>query len=223
MGSTLVQLLPLALGVLASPLPIMAVVLLLLGGRPRATGLAFVCGWILGLTALGLLGILILNGTAIFNSQGDGPAVRIATAVLGCVLLVLAVLQWRDRPRRGEDGELPKWMAALTTFSSLKSFGLGATLAAVKPKNLVLTVAAATTISESGMAIGQELVALAVFVMVASIGVAAPLVVFFALGSRATATLERWGAWLTRHNAVVVAAVLLVIGLLLVGSALGQD
>ena len=220
MGSTLAQLVPVALGVLASPLPIMAVVLLLLGKRARSNGSAFVGGWLVGLVALGLIGILILNGTSVFGSQGTGPVVRSLKAVLGAVLLVLAVLQWRDRPRGGQEAKAPSWMAALATFTPAKSFGLGLTLAAIKPKNLVLTLAAATTISESGIEVGRELVALAVFVLIASIGVAAPLVCYFALGSRAPATLERWGTWLTRYNAVVVAAVLAVIGLLLVASAI---
>ena len=219
MGPTLAQLLPLALGVLASPLPIMAVVVLLLGERARATGAAFVAGWLVGLVAVGLVGVLILNETSVFGSQGSGPAVRSLKAILGAALLVLAALQWRGRPREGEEGESPTWMSTLATFTPTKSFGLGATFAAIKPKNLVLTLAAATTISESGMDIGPELAALVAYVLVASVGVAAPLVVYFSLGSRASVTLERWGRWLTSNHSIVVAVVLLVIGLLLIRSA----
>lgn len=222
MAATIAQLVPLAVGVLASPLPIMAVVLLLLGDRARASASAFVGGWVVGLLTVGLVGVLILNETSVFGSDGSGPTVRVLKAVLGVALLVLALLQWRKRPRRGEQGEAPNWMAALVTFPPAKAFGLGWSLAAIKPKNLVLTLAAATTISESGMQIGRELLALSAFILIASPGVAAPLVTYFAMGDRATATLERWGRWLTQHNASVVAIVLLVIGLLLVGAALGE-
>ncbi len=220
MGSTLAQLIPLAIGVLASPLPIMAVVLLLLGERARATGSAFVVGWIIGLVSVGLVGILILNETSVFGSQGSGPVVRLLKGLLGSALLVLAVLQWKQRPQPGEQAELPKWMAALASFSPSKSFGLGWTLAAIKPKNLVLALAAATIITESGMEIGSELIALAAFALAASIGVSAPLVVYFALGDRAAVTLDRWGRWLSRNKSVVMAVVLLVIGLLLIASAI---
>lgn len=220
MGSTLAQLIPLVIGVLASPLPIMAVVLLLLGERARATGSAFVAGWIAGLASVGLVGILILNETSVFGSQGSGPAVRSLKGLLGIALLVLAVLQWKQRPRPGEDAELPKWMAALASFSPWKSFGLGWMLAAIKPKNLVLALAAATIITESGMEIGSEMIALAAFALAASVGVAAPLVVYFALGDRAALTLDRWGRWLSRNKSLVMAAVLLVIGLLLIASAI---
>ncbi len=211
---------PLAIGVLASPLPIMAVVLLLLGDRPRATGSAFVGGWIVGLVSLGLFGIVVLSGTAIFGAQGAGSAVRVAKALLGIAILALAVMQWRDRPRDGATVELPKLMSSLTTFSPIKAFGIGATFAAIKPKNLVLTLAAATVISDAGMTVGKEALALGAFVVVATLGVAAPLLTSFALGSRSTTTLDRWGIWLTRYNAVVVTVVLSVIGLLLVASAL---
>ncbi len=222
MATTLAQLLPLALGVLASPLPIMAVVVLLLGERARVTGAVFVASWLVGLVSIGLIGILILNETSVFGSQGSGAVVRSLKAVLGAALVVLAALQWRGRTREGEDGDAPKWMSALATFTPMKAFGLGWTFAAIKPKNLVLTLAAATTISESGMALGSEVASLAAYVILASIGVAAPLVVYFALGARASVTLERWGRWLTRNHSVVVAVVLLVIGLLLIGAALRE-
>src|SRR5262249_46610206 len=45
---TLDQMLPSALGVALSPIPIAAVVLMLLTGRSRANGMAFILGWVSG-------------------------------------------------------------------------------------------------------------------------------------------------------------------------------
>ena len=52
-------------------------------------------------------------------------------------------------------------MSALDTFTPAKSFGLGLLLSSVKPKNPLLTVAAATAISEAGLPVGQEAIATA--------------------------------------------------------------
>jgi hypothetical protein len=69
---------------------------------------------------------------------------------------------------------------------------------------------------EGGHTGAQEAVALAVFVIVASIGVAVPMVAYFALGSRASSILDGWRTWLVRNNATIMTVVLGVIGVLLV-------
>ena len=51
-GSILTELIPLALVVALSPLSIIPAVLVLHTPRPRPTGLAFLVGWLLGLTVL---------------------------------------------------------------------------------------------------------------------------------------------------------------------------
>jgi cytochrome c biogenesis protein CcdA len=59
-----------------------------------------------------------------------------------------------------------------------------------------------------------------VVVAVASLGVAAPVVLALALGERAAAPLEGMRVWLVRNGAVVMSVVLLVIGVTLIGDAL---
>ena len=49
MGEAIGQSLPLAIGVALSPIPIIAVVLMLTTPRARANGPAFVLGWLVGL------------------------------------------------------------------------------------------------------------------------------------------------------------------------------
>jgi hypothetical protein len=63
-------------------------------------------------------------------------------------------------------------------------------------------------------------VALVVFILIASLGVAAPIVIFFALGDRAGPLLERLKNWLVENNAVIMAVLLLIIGVKLIGDAI---
>jgi hypothetical protein len=61
MGEAIGQSLPLAVGVALSPVPIIAVVLMLTTPRARTNGPAFVLGWLLGLGVVGAV-VLALAG-----------------------------------------------------------------------------------------------------------------------------------------------------------------
>ena len=67
----------------------------------------------------------------------------------------------------------------------VKSFGVAVLLSAVNPKNLGLTIAAAASISAAGLSGGDEIIVLVVFVLIASLGVAIPVLLNLILGSKA--------------------------------------
>ena len=125
------------------------------------------------------------------------------------------------RPSGGdEQGQLPKWMQAIDAFGAVKSFGMGAALAAVNPKNFLMTVAAGAAIAQAGINGGQQAGTLAIFIVIASIGVGAPVVVFFALGDRSVTVLAELKDWMSGHNAAIMAVLLLVIGAKLLGDGI---
>jgi hypothetical protein len=70
MGSAIGGSLPLAVGVALSPVPIIAVVLMLTTRRARVNGPAFVIGWLAGLGAIGAI-VLSLSGPAGASSSGS--------------------------------------------------------------------------------------------------------------------------------------------------------
>jgi len=59
MGDAIGQMLPFAVGVLLSPMPVVALVLMLVTPKAKANGLAFLLGWVLGLAVVGGLVLLI--------------------------------------------------------------------------------------------------------------------------------------------------------------------
>ncbi len=147
MGEAIGQVLSLGVGVALSPVRIIAVVLMLGTPRARANGPAFVLGWVVGLAIVGTLVLIAAGGAD--ASEGGEPAtwVDVLELVLGCLLALVALKQWRGRPHEGEEAALPKWMQAIDTFKPGKAFGMGVLLSAVNPKNLLLTVAAASPCS----------------------------------------------------------------------------
>lgn len=80
-----------------------------------------------------------------------------------------------------------------------------------EPQNLFLAVAASVAVAEATDNIGAQAVGIVVFVVVGSIGVAAPVATQLA-GDRAGATLARVDEVITRYNAVIVGAVLIILG-----------
>jgi Sap, sulfolipid-1-addressing protein len=69
----------------------------------------------------------------------------------------------------------------------------------------------------AGLAGGEQAVVLAVFVLIGSIGVLAPLRVYLVAGEGAARTLESRKTWATTHNAAVMAVLFLIFGFKLVG------
>ena len=116
---------------------------------------------------------------------------------------------WRGRPRAGEDAELPKWMQTIHTFKPGKAAAFGVLLSAVNPKNLLPTVGALTAaIAATGASSGSEAVALAIFILVATLGVGTPVVLYLALGERSKHTLDELKGWMGAHNAAIMSRAL---------------
>ena len=220
MGEAIGQVLSFAVGVGLSPVPIIAVVLILGTPRARANGPAFLVGWVFGLSALGTIVLLAAGGGD--ASEGGQPAtwVSVVKIVLGALLLVLAAKQWGARPRPGQEAELPAWMQTVDHFTPGKSLGMGVLLSAANPKNLILTLGACAAIAQTGIEAGEQAVALAVFVAIGTIGTGVPLVIYFVLGDRAHHILDAIKAWMGQHNAAIMAVLCLVIGAKLVGDGI---
>jgi threonine/homoserine/homoserine lactone efflux protein len=111
-------------------------------------------------------------------------------------------------------------MAAIDGFGTGKALGMGALLAAINPKNALLTIAAAAAIAQTGIAAGEQAVALAVFVVIATLGVAAPLGVYFLMGERAAKILDELKDWMARNNGAIMAVIVLVFAAKLIGDGI---
>jgi threonine/homoserine/homoserine lactone efflux protein len=219
-GQAIGDMLPAAVGVAISPIPIIAVVLMLVSPRGRVNGPAYLVGQVLGIGGVGALALL-LAGSVGGSDDGEPPAwTSWLQLVLGLGLLLLALRQWRGRPREGEEPITPSWMGAIDGFTPPKAVGAGVVLTALNPKNLILTLAGMAAIIGASLPADEQAVALAVFTVIGSLGVAIPVVIYFALGERSGPLLTRLKDWMGRNNAVIMAVLLLVIGVKLVGDAI---
>jgi threonine/homoserine/homoserine lactone efflux protein len=221
MGSAIGEILPLAIGVAISPVPIIAIVLMLGTPRARSNGLAFALGWLAGLTIVGGALLAFASGNSQENDGGPETWVSVVKLVLGVLFLLLAARTWRSRPKAGQEAAMPKWMQAIDTFTTGRSLVFGVLLSGVNPKNLALTIAAATTIAQTGISGGESAGALIVFILIGSLSILTPVFIYFALGTRAAVILDELKDWMAGHNAAIMTVLLLVLGAKLIGDAVG--
>ncbi len=115
MGQAIGGSLPLAIGVALSPIPIIAVMLMLTTQTARTSGPAFVLGWLAGLGVVGAIA-----GPAGASSSG-APATWVSglKIVLRALLLLVAARQFRNRARGDEQAVMPQWMGAIDSFKPL--------------------------------------------------------------------------------------------------------
>jgi threonine/homoserine/homoserine lactone efflux protein len=211
---------PLALVVGLSPLPIMPAVLILMTPGARANAAAFLGAWLVALTAVVVV-VTLLTGAPDPDPVSD-EGIGWIKVVTGSAFLVLAAVKWLRRPRAGAAKEPPAWMAALDSYTPRQAARLGALLAAGNPKNLIMAVAAGAEIALLATGAGAVVVAIMTFVLVGSLGVGTPIVMHRVLGDRAQPALGRLKAWLDRNSTALSVGVLVVLGVIvLVGGLTG--
>lgn len=209
--------LPMAVGVALSPLPIAAVVTLLISARP-ANAPAFLLGWMTGILVIGIIVFLI---PGLDTASGEPtPLSAWVRLVVGVILLLLAVWQWRRRPSADDPVEAPKVLSKLNSISATKTLIVGFFVSTFNPKNLLLTYAGAATIDASMATPLQQAIALIVYAIVASSSVGVPIFGHILFTARADATLIRLKDWMIRNNAVMATVLFVIFGVLIIGNGL---
>jgi hypothetical protein len=222
MGQAIGDVLPAAVGVGLNPFAIIAAILLGLSPKTRANGPAFLVGWLLGIIVVVGLAVLVTSPDDISGEDGDPASTSYAIeVVVGLVLLFLAYRKWTKRPTDDETPSMPKWMGAIENATPISALGAGAMFSSVYPKSLLFNIAAGTMIAQADLSVGEAIFPVAVYVVVASLGVGAPVIWRMVSPRRAATTLDVWKTWLTANNVVITAVLLLVFGVTFFGKGLG--
>jgi cadmium resistance protein CadD (predicted permease) len=194
-GSVLGALIPLGLVIALSPITVIPAVLVLQAPRPRPSGLAFLAGWVLGLAALTAVSVA---GSGLLGGLHKSPPTWASwlRVILGAALIVLGIYRWLTRHRHTES---PAWMRSFATIT---------------PARAAITGAALLAIGGSGMDVADDWIAAAFFVAIAASTVAVPILAYAAAGHRLDDTMARLKDWMDKNNAALMAAILVVIGVM---------
>ena len=208
-GSELTELIPLALVVAISPLSIIPAVLVLHTPRPKPTSLAFLAGWVFGLAALTAIFVEVSSLLSGLNKAPTWASwLRI---VIGIALIVFGVFRWLTRKRSAHS---PAWMKKITSATPGRAAVIAAALVVANPKVLFICAAAGLAIGSAGLGTVGAWISELFYVLIAASSAAIPVLAYAVAGERLDGPLTRLKDWMERHNAALVAAILVIIGVL---------
>ncbi|MCP9272105.1 GAP family protein [Mycolicibacterium arenosum] len=204
------ELIPLALVVALSPLSIIPAVLVLHSARPRPTGLAYLAGWVLGLAALTQIFVEVssLLGGGLNRPPSWAVYVRI---VVGAALIAFGVYKWLTRKR---SEHTPKWMSTFATITPPRALLTAIILVVVNPKVLFMCAAAGLAIGTEGLGRTGAALGVGYYVAIAASTVVLPILAYTVSGERLDPALQRLKDWMEAQHAVLIAAILVVLGLM---------
>jgi hypothetical protein len=209
-ASVLATLIPLALVVAISPLSIIPAVLVLQTPRPRPTGLAFLGGWTLGLAAL--TAIFIASSDALGDLRKSPPTwASWLRVVLALALIGYGIYHWLTRHSHTES---PRWMRSFATLTPPRAGITGLVLVIIRLEVLIMCALAGLAIGSGGHGMVADWILATVFVAVAASTVAIPILAYAGAGHRLDDTMARLKDWMERNNAALLAAILVLIGLM---------
>ena len=220
MGQGISEILTFAIGVAISPVPIIAVILMLFSSRARVNGPMFLLGWVVALAVVSGVAYVIAGAGSPSTSTAAAEGVSWVQIVFGVLFLLLAGRSWRNRPAPGAEPQMPKWMAGIDGFAPGKALGFGVLLAGVNPKNLLLAAGAGSALAVTGPSTTQAVVSLVVFVVIGSLTIAGPVVFYLLGGERAKTQLDSVKGWLGVHNDAVMMVLFLVLGVNLIAKGI---
>ena len=207
-GASLAEVTPLALIIALSPFTIIPGILVLLTSRPRPTRLAFLAGWVFGITA-----ITAASTAASDVGSGDSPAwapyVRIA---VGIGLIALGLYRWLNRR---DSAHTPRWMRSMGSLQPPRAFLAAIALTVVNPKVLLLCVAAGTAIGTNDLSLPETWAAATTFTAIAASTIALPVLGCLVAGPRLEEPLDKLKTWMEDNHGGLIGAILVIIGLAL--------
>lgn len=220
MLAVLADLLTLGVAIAISPLAIVAVILMATAGKGRTNGTAFILGCYT--FAIVLVGGLVLVGRATGSDEPDSGTsltIDIVEIVLGSVLLVLAVLQWRKR----SDTDPPKWMSSLDALTVGKAFLLGVLISGpLSPKDLPLLVAAGGRISQARLPADEVVAVILIFGAIGVAAVAVPWLISVISPGTVAVRLTGMRTWLVANHATIMTLLFLILGVKLIGTGVAD-
>ena len=153
-----------AVGVALSPLPVLAMLLVLGGTRATVAGPAFWAAWTLGVALPTATFVLLAEN--LDAVAGDSAVLAGAELTVGVLLLAVAVRL--SLPRGSGPSGVAPWLDALDRSGPSRAAGLAVILSALNPKNLALMLAAGVAIAQAEEQGGALTVTTVAFVAIAA-------------------------------------------------------
>lgn len=204
-----------AIAIGLEPFRVALTVLMLNRPRPQLQLLAFLSGgFAMGMT-VGLVVLFVLRGRLLDSAHFTLPRVQLVIGALA--LAAAAYLRLRPAPAETGDGWMTRLGQRLTTGGSLWVAAAAGTCIALPSVDFLAVLA---VILASGAPAATQVAALVTFHVVAFALVEAPLVAYLIAPQRTLAAMTALNEWIRARHRREVAALLAVVGTILVTAGL---
>lgn len=189
-----------ALAAAASPLTLTATLVAVRSRHPRANGIAFLSGFLLGTAIACGLGLAI-GQAAVDRLDSHEAFEEVVTLLLGAALLVIGLRARQASPRPQSQGNRASAvLAGLANVRPAAAFSMAGLLGFGGPKRLVLTFLAMASVSDGGLGNVADATLVVVYIAVSTALVSVPVGIVIVAGERAAGLLARGHSWLTGHE-----------------------
>ncbi|KTS08265.1 GAP family protein [Microbacterium testaceum] len=203
--SELSSLLPLAVGMAISPLPIVAVVAILLSARGRTAAPAYTGAFLLvTLAVIGVGAATSAGASAASHGEGGKIVVLVLTALLTVGFTVVAVVSWRGRPKPGTAPVAPGWLAAVDAITPARAAGLGVLMAATNSKNLPLELKGGALLGAAHLPVAVTVLLCVALAVAGSLALVLPTLLGATGLPAVVSALRRLKDEMIAHNAVIM-------------------
>jgi hypothetical protein len=220
MWQALGGLLPIAVAVAFSSVPITVTILILLSPNRNVAALPFLIG-----SVIGVAGVIVLSAF-VTSALPKPPRLRpdLASAalfiVIGLALVVLGIVNLR-RSSRTERSGLPRWLSRVGSFGALVSFAVSVLLG-FRPKGLLLGMAAGLVLRGANVDAGQDVALVVIYTVIATSTVIVPITASFVARQRMEPKLIAARDWLTDNGRILTSLMMSMIGVVIFGAGLIQ-
>lgn len=216
----IVRLLPIALAVAISSVPITTTIFILLSPNRTRSGVAFLIGWTTGIALMITLFTLFARAVPTPRSTREPDvAVGVIEIVAGAALIVLEIIGLIRS--RGRTPEAPKWVTAAAKLGPWSSLGLGLIMN-VRPKGIFLAVAAGVTVHADAASVPVAVVAIVIYTVVGASTVATPIIAMLAVPAVFEPRLLRINAWMIRRGSTLTRVIIAILGAVIIGMGIAR-
>lgn len=208
------QMIPMIVGLLLSPIPAAALIVMLMTNRARRNGLAFVLGWLLGIFGVGLI-VISFPGLGASTATPSGDGFGLIRMTIGLTLISWAIYKAYRRYHTIQP-ETPAFFERLDHISVSRAFGIGLLVSAGNIKNLGFSAAAALMLNQAVLGFSASIPYLIGYSLAGSMTLMIPFGLYVLMHHRADPLLERWKNWLISNHIYVLSGVVIYVGLMII-------
>lgn len=222
MLATIGQLLPVGLAAALSSVPVTVLLVIMMSPRRRVAAVPFALGCLLGTLIIVLAASLAAQFLPEPRQRRSDEVTAVLELALGAALVLVGIRTWRRRHGSGGDLQLPSWAgSAIDRLSAVRAFGLGMIIE-LRPKSALLACVVSLQVHAAQRGDPGPLAVIVIYVLIATSTVTVPVLATIISPDRMEPRLSRAADTLGAEGQLISAIVLLMIGVVVIGSGL-QD